>query len=283
MPSIESEIVVVSTPGKALLFGGYLVLDRNCQGMVIAVDSRVYVAIKAVQSKTFTPNSFSICVKSFQFTDGLWEYTVTKENTTQNLSTINVKSKVKTPENINPFIQTVLETSFLLIQNQSPDALSNFFDSSNTLEIVIGSDNAFYSSALRASSLPDFSGTSLPATSKFNSTGSKISAANKTGLGSSAALVSSLCASLLIFFGVVSATSFDLDFNADARNNAFEKTALDKDLVHSLAQYAHNFAQGKIGSGFDVSSAIYGSQIYRRCTPSLFEPAMDAASAFFCL
>jgi phosphomevalonate kinase len=29
-------------------------------------------------------------------------------------------------------------------------------------------------------------------------------------------------------------------------------------LAHNLAQYCHYKAQGKIGSGFDVSSAVFG-------------------------
>lgn len=35
-------------------------------------------------------------------------------------------------------------------------------------------------------------------------------------------------------------------------------------LVHNLAQYVHSLAQGKVGSGFDVSAAVWGSQVYRR-------------------
>ena len=46
-------------------------------------------------------------------------------------------------------------------------------------------------------------------------------------------------------------------------------------LMHNLAQYVHSLAQGKIGSGFDVSAAVYGSQVYRRfdvkCLGNLLE------------
>ena len=46
-------------------------------------------------------------------------------------------------------------------------------------------------------------------------------------------------------------------------------TKADLDLVHNLAQFCHCIAQGsavayhlgKIGSGFDVSAAVYGSQV----------------------
>lgn len=41
--------------------------------------------------------------------------------------------------------------------------------------------------------------------------------------------------------------------------------------LHSLAQIAHCAAQGKVGSGFDVAAAVYGSCVYRRFSPSWLE------------
>jgi phosphomevalonate kinase len=38
-------------------------------------------------------------------------------------------------------------------------------------------------------------------------------------------------------------------------------------MIHNLAQAAHCAAQGKVGSGFDVASAVYGSCIYQRFMP----------------
>lgn len=35
-------------------------------------------------------------------------------------------------------------------------------------------------------------------------------------------------------------------------------------LIHNLSQYVHSMAQGKIGSGFDISAAVWGTHIYRR-------------------
>jgi phosphomevalonate kinase len=69
-------------------------------------------------------------------------------------------------------------------------------------------------------------------------------------MGSSAALTSSLVGALLHFFGIV--------------NLIGGGSAEDKKLVHNLSQIVHSVAQGKIGSGFDVSAAIYGSQFYTR-------------------
>lgn len=82
---------------------------------------------------------------------------------------------------------------------------------------------------------------------------------NKTGLGSSAALVTSLVAALLLHLGL-----------ADLAGG--------RDTVHALAQAAHCAAQGKVGSGFDVASAVYGTHVYRRFSPAVLEP-MFAGSA----
>src|SRR6202035_2774342 len=67
-----------------------------------------------------------------------------------------------------------------------------------------------------------------------------------------AALITSLTASLLLFLS-------DIDIQNDKR------------VIHNLAQAAHCAAQGKVGSGFDVASAVYGSCIYQRFMPQVLE------------
>lgn len=66
----------------------------------------------------------------------------------------------------------------------------------------------------------------------------------KTGLGSSAALTTSLVSSLLQWFEVTR-----VGLRPDSE---------DRRVVHNLAQLVHAVAQGKIGSGFDVAAAVYG-------------------------
>jgi phosphomevalonate kinase len=55
----------------------------------------------------------------------------------------------------------------------------------------------------------------------------------------------------------------------------------DKKILHNLAQIAHCAAQGKVGSGFDIATAVYGSCLYRRFTPSLLEGIGSPGSANF--
>ena len=45
-------VVVASAPGKVLLAGGYLILDREHQGMVLALDARFYSAVKLSASRS---------------------------------------------------------------------------------------------------------------------------------------------------------------------------------------------------------------------------------------
>lgn len=86
---------------------------------------------------------------------------------------------------------------------------------------------------------------------------STIAAAKKTGLGSSAALVTALTAALLSHY--LDSMHFDL------------ATDKGRTVLHNLAQTAHCRAQGKIGSGFDVAAAVYGGCLYRRFSPAVLD------------
>lgn len=54
-----------------------------------------------------------------------------------------------------------------------------------------------------------------------------------------------------------------------------------REVLHNVAQAAHCAAQGKVGSGFDVAAAVYGSCLYRRFTPSILESIGDNTSPDF--
>lgn len=81
--------------------------------------------------------------------------------------------------------------------------------------------------------------------------------AHKTGLGSSAALVTAFTAATLAYY-------LPPDIFSLASGNGRTK-------LHNLAQAAHCSAQGKVGSGFDVAAAAYGSCVYRRFSPKVLE------------
>lgn len=94
-----------------------------------------------------------------------------------------------------------------------------------------------------------------------------ITEAHKTGLGSSAALVTALTAAVVSHY--LDKDQLDLYSESGRRQ------------LHNLAQAAHCAAQEKVGSGFDVAAAVYGSCVYRRFSPSILEGLGEVGSPKF--
>lgn len=67
------DAVAVSAPGKVLLAGGYLVLDRAYTGLVFALDARVHAVVQPIPVQNGVVLS-EIEVSSPQFQDAVWTY-----------------------------------------------------------------------------------------------------------------------------------------------------------------------------------------------------------------
>ncbi|KAF9971013.1 phosphomevalonate kinase [Actinomortierella ambigua] len=246
MPSIT----IVSAPGKVLIAGGYLVLDRAFEGLVVATDARFFTMIRKANHK-----ANSIRVVSPQFENSIWHYTAKVlpgktivEQDTQDTSK-------------NPFVHLALKISLAILGHTL--SLKQLQDGLDTgLDIFIAGDNDFYSQReeLQRQSLP-LTSDSLRQIRLFSPTYTTLGQVHKTGLGSSAALMTSLVAALFSHFGA-------------AKIDAIQHPT-DLQYIHNIAQYIHCYAQGKVGSGFDVSSAVYGSHQYLRFSPSLIEALMS--------
>lgn len=65
--------VAFSAPGKVLLTGGYLVLDKDYTGLVFGLDARIHVHVQTLQTTPGLTLS-EIIVKSPQFRDAEWRY-----------------------------------------------------------------------------------------------------------------------------------------------------------------------------------------------------------------
>lgn len=150
----------------------------------------------------------------------------------------------------NPFVETSLNYALTYIGYVAD---SKDFGS---LSITILADNDYYSET--ASSKDSKS------RGRFANFGVPLHEAHKTGLGSSAALVTALVSAL-----VIHRTLHPDDLGAG------------REKLHNLAQAAHCAAQGKIGSGFDVAAAVYGSCLYRRFSPAILEKVGDVGSPGF--
>ncbi|KAJ2825448.1 phosphomevalonate kinase [Coemansia erecta] len=281
MPSaaIASTTTLASAPGKVLVVGGYLVLDRNHTGLVVGTNACLYSTVQSKEldlsntSHAFGDADIPITVVSPQFESAWWNYSF-------NAKTNTLVQYDSADQGNNGFVQVVLQTTLALVNTRRPEALRAMLTNAApaqhraSLKILLTADNDFYSQrealAKIGANLTSHSLEQLPAMAK---TGKTLGNVHKTGLGSSAAMVTSLVASILVHFGVLH--KHDL-CEPEKQSGAASKGL---QLVHNIAQYAHCLAQGKVGSGFDVSAAVYGSHVYRRFSPTVLEAAMSESSS----
>ena len=152
----------------------------------------------------------------------------------------------------NPFVETTLCYALSYITKVSKQHSQKSIESAR---LTILADNDYYSAPNTAATDAAHQPPPAGSTSRFARFPTSLRDAHKTGLGSSAAVVTSLTAALLTHY--LDTSVFDL------------ATDLGRQTLHNLSQIAHCAAQGKIGSGFDVATAIYGSCFYRRFSPAI--------------
>lgn len=94
---------VVSSPGKVLIAGGYLVLDPTYSGTVVSTSSRFYTTVQDDPSKTLR----RIRVRSPQFNDAEWEYIVSFERAYLSVEPTSASSVVFLVDCRNAFIDLI--------------------------------------------------------------------------------------------------------------------------------------------------------------------------------
>ncbi|KAK7353340.1 hypothetical protein VNO80_18785 [Phaseolus coccineus] len=267
--------VVTSAPGKVLMTGGYLILERPNSGLVLSTNARFYAIIKPLHHE-IKSDSWAWAWTDIRLTSPQLSREALYKLALKNLAIQTVSSS----DTRNPFVEYAVQYSVA--------AACASFDQSKKevlhklllqgLDITILGSNDFYSyrNEIERRGLPltPESLASLPPFSSitFNSDGAdggncKPEVA-KTGLGSSAAMTTAVVAALLHYLDVVKLSS--------SKDHRERKDVTDLDMVHKIAQTAHCIAQGKVGSGFDVSSAVYGSQRYVRFSPEVISSTQIA-------
>ncbi len=307
----EPEAATVSAPGKALIAGGYLVLEQPNVGVVVSCTSRFYTTIKSCgveeledesedgdkqeDSKrtslldTLGNDELLIVVFSPQFYTRFSFVFDSKSN--------ELRQVEGSP---NDFVQTCLQMVLSFARKQRGSApfekmMGKLISTNKFIGIKLRADNDFYSqtkvlqerglplTAESLSSLPSFMACPInPDTGKLD--------VSKTGMGSSAALTTSLVGALLKYLkiahlgghkpgllGLVELGLHSLAYVLRGEGHDTSGTSSDEEkrIVHNLAQVAHSVAQGKIGSGFDVAAAVYGTQTYSRFPPSILDAVLE--------
>ncbi|GJT14090.1 phosphomevalonate kinase, peroxisomal [Tanacetum coccineum] len=312
--------VIASAPGKVLITGGYLVLERPNAGIVLSTNARFYAIVKPLYDE-LRPDSwlwvriFSFYFSGFLVLDGS-EVNFSSDgprNYVQNVakalhSSVHFEASIILhilplevefrnhitcsyefltafglcffSESRNPFVeyavQYAIAAAYATLGNDKKDLLQKLLLHGFDITILGGNDFYSYRNEIEARGLPltPESLASLPPFTSITFNSGHSNGANskpevaKTGLGSSAAMTTAVVAALLNYLGVVNLSSYS---GAQHQENL--------DVVHIIAQTAHCMAQGKVGSGFDVSSAVYGSHRYVRFSPEVISSAQNAIRA----
>ncbi|CAE7012214.1 hypothetical protein CFE70_002194 [Pyrenophora teres f. teres 0-1] len=249
----------VSCPAKVLVAGGYLVLDREYTGLVFGLDARIHTVVEPIKTRAgVTINE--ILVTSPQFREAIWEYGYRSQSEDGGIAItqLSVGHEQSITATRNPFIETALTYALTYIHSLLPKTLIQ------PSSIRILADQAYYSNpgTPRSSNI-----VSHHKVSRFQDFNVSLRQAHKTGLGSSAALVTSFTAAVLSFY--LPKKLFDV------------QTERGQTILHNLAQASHSQAQGKVGSGFDIASAVFGSCLYKRFSPKLLNNLPQPGSPGF--
>ena len=251
----------VSAPGKVLVTGGYLVLDRAFAGSVLGVSARFHSSIQSegpAHAAATGLRPVQVAVHSPQVSQHVGQYTLQLED----LALTNIAGDK------NKFVVLSLRVALAVLSSLAGASFASHFV--HNWAIHLRADPEFYTPP--APNTPP--GTSL----------------GKTGLGSSAGLVASLVSAVFVHcLPADVALLVAADWNAATEASAAPTSASSansaqlpvapaspisaplRDLCHMLAQIVHCAAQGKVGSGFDISTATYGTQFYRRFSADSIE------------
>ncbi|KAG8527471.1 uncharacterized protein KY384_007623 [Bacidia gigantensis] len=242
MPKPVLSNVVCSAPGKVLLAGGYLVLDRAYTGLVLGLDARIHVLAQPSAASDSGPSE--IVVRSPQFKDAIWRYHFENLEKDGGIRLSQIKASSTSPPE-NRFVQTALTYALTWACSRAGAEIQ-------PMEFTILADSDYYSNEAKSFDFDD----------RFQNFDVPLHEAHKTGLGSSAALVTAIVNAAVLFYSK-------------------ETTQEQDQWMFRLAQAAHCAAQGKIGSGFDVAAASQGSCIYRRFSPEILSSLGSANQAGF--
>ena len=322
----------VSAPGKVLVVGGYLVLEAEHGGLVVATSSRFYSAVwwelpataeLEVAGVNFrAAGSAEACAQAllqrkYAELNGLIDVHSLSPPPTLPLvvhspqfhAEMHFQLDTAAPFSVtasagtsaNPFIQQPITAAFLAAHAAAPphhihSTLAVAACLGATLHCALQADNDFYSqlphlqAAGQAPSLAALA--ALPPCLPMLKDPSGSLRLSKTGLGSSAALTTSLAGALLQHLAVTSLPTARQQAGGVLAEAALARavlpgagpgalpggllaTAHSVRLVHHVAQVAHCLAQGKVGSGFDVASASFGSMAYHRVSKGVLQRIME--------
>ena len=243
MENLQKVKINTKSPGKTLLSGGYLILNKSKRGLVINTDTYIscesFIEFKENKSK----DNYLIYNITSEYLNEIFKYKIYINNDeNSNLKELKI---IEINNKNNKWIQNCIISSIFFYFSQYDNASSSLISQNNQIEIniIIKSDYRFYSY------------------SKDNN-----SKSIKTGLGSSSALITSLTTNMILIYDYICK-------NENIKENISIKDIDDKNIqaiILGSCLLSNNLSQNKIGSCFDIISCLFGSQIFMQSQKNIF-------------
>ena len=243
MKNINIEVISKS-PGKCLICGGYLILNKNKKGVVINSDT--YIETKGkIENYIYKENEYFFIKIFSDYEKKEYKYNIIFKDNSLNV--------LEDKYDKNKWILNCIKSS-IYIYSLNFENLENFFNNlkinSKCISIEIISDYRFYSYNKE----------------KFENNDSK---SIKTGLGSSSALTCSINSTLMNIFYLYNLKKQNEQIPQYSNINSIpDKKFKSCILVSSIL--SNNLSQNKIGSCFDIISSLTGNQIFQQIPYNLF-------------
>ena len=243
--------IIIKSPGKSLLSGGYLILDKSKRGLVINTDTYItsesFIKYKEKEEKEEKENNYLLLNINSEYLNETFSYIAYFEQIqieNKEKGNLNELKIIERKGKNNKWIQNCIISSLFFYLTQNENSINILFNKDKQIEIniIIKSDYRFYSY------------------SKDN-----ISKNIKTGLGSSSALICSLTTNLIFLFEYLFKNK---KYNSIVIRDIEEKNL--QSIILGACLLSNNLSQNKIGSCFDIISSLFGSQIFIQSHKNLF-------------
>lgn len=231
--------MLASAPGKVLILGGYLIVQSPNVGISIGINSRFTAAVTKAQCST-AKDSIAVHIVSPQFKqEFIFCCTIVAAPERE------VVKVEQTAGPASPFLYYSVLYSVSAARIHKAAVAEDLW-------LELRADNDFYSQ--RNYLEQHDMAVTVENLRKLPKQQPLVGDVSKTGLGSSAAMTTSVVSCLLSHF--------------------HQSAPVETEFIHRVAQIAHSVSQGKIGSGFDVFTAVYGTCAYRRFPAKSVEAIM---------
>ena len=215
-----------------------MIIEPYYQGIVLSGSARLKTTLRIFKGMDVNNSDIKITCKSSQMGDKIWIFNLSIDKSDESLK-FSIKLNSDESDSGHEFTLAILTTFFTLLPNLKTVTHEQFSGFVENLSYIQSLEFDFLGDDSLYSFIPEESGDHKSEKKELG----------KTGMGSSATFITSFIGALYSF---VTQQKYETDLSLNE--------------INILSQIANSVWQKKIGSGFDIAAAAYGSLLFRRYT-----------------